>query len=224
MSNTMRTLIFIASLFFFLLFFITVNYLLPTQFISGLPNPAVFTAALYILAYIGVLYSQALVKYLYTKSAMKGVNIIKSFPVKTGGMREKLILLVLPIIAVILPMVSTKKVTPEKLTAFVYIAVLAVILEILSRLNAKTLRLYATNKGFGINGIDFRLELSIPFSYTNAAGWYPFERIENYLAYGNKVFLYQTYDMGVIGFECDTEEVHQIKGLLIANGVPERRY
>lgn len=224
MSNTMRTLIFIVSLFFFLFFFITVNYLLPAQFISGLPNPSVFTAVLYILAYIGVLYSQAFVKYLYTKNAMKGANIIKSFPVRTGGMREKLLLLVLPIIAVILPMVSTKKVTPEKLTAFVYIAVLAVILEILSRLNAKTLRLYATSKGFAINGVDFRLELSIPLSYTNAAGWYPFERIENYLAYGNKVFLYHTYDMGVITFECDEEEVRQIKGLLIAKGVPERRY
>lgn len=224
MSNTMKTTIFIVSLFTFLFFFILVNFVIPPRLILESLNAAFIKAIIYITGYIAALYSQALMKYLYTSNAMKKTNIIKVLPVKTNELREKLIPLVLPIIAVIMPMVGKRKVSAENLWSFVYLAALVAIIEILFLVNSKSLRAYVTNKGFAVNGVDFRLELSIPFSYTNAAGWYPFERIENYQTFGNKVFLYHTYDLGVITFECRDEEVRQIKGLLISNGVPERRY
>jgi hypothetical protein len=139
-------------------------------------------------------------------------------------MRDRLILLVLPIIAILMPMVRKREVTSESLWSLAYLAVLAFIIEMLFLLNGRTLKAYVTDKGFAINGIDFRLELSIPFNYSNAVGYYPFEVIENYLAFGNKVLLYPTYDMGVITLECSEEEVRQIKGLLVSNKIPERRY
>lgn len=224
MSNTMKTIIFVVSLFTFLFFFILVNYVLPPQLILESPNAGFIKAVVYITGYIAALYTQALMKYLYTRSAMKKVKIVSILPVKTTELREKLIPLVLPVIAVVMSMVGKRKVSPENLRAIVYLAILAAIIQVLLLINSKTLKVYVTNKGFAVNGVDLRLELSISFSYTNAAGWYPFERIENYLAYEGKVFLYHTYDMGVITFECSEEETRQIKGLLIANSVPERRY
>lgn len=224
MSNSMKTIIFIISLFVFLFFFILVNYVIPPRLMLEAPNSAYIMAFVYIAGYIAAMYSQALIKYLYAKNAMKNLNIIKVIPVKSNELREKLIPLVLPIIAVVMPMVSKRAVSAGNLRSFVCLAILAVIIEILFLINNKTMKVYITNKGFAVNGVDFRLELSIPFSYTNAAGWYPFERIENYLAFGNKVILYQTYDMGVITFDCSEEEVRQVKGLLVANKVPERRY
>ena len=217
MSNTMKTIIFVVSLFAFLFFFILANYVLS-------PNADFIKAVVYITGYIAALYTQALMKYLYTRSVMKKANIISVLPVKTNELREKLIPLVLPVIAVVMPMVGKREVSPENLKSFVYLVILAAIIQVLFLINSRTLKVYVTNKGFAVNGVDLRLELSISFSYTNAAGWYPFERIENYLAYENKVFLYHTYDMGVITFECSEEETRQIKGLLIANSVPERRY
>ncbi len=216
MSNSMKTIIFIISMFVFLFVFIVVNYVIPTGF--------VLEAFIYLAAYIAVLYSQALIKYLYTKNALKSQAVIKVFPVKATELRALLITLVLPIIAVLMPVVSRRSITAESLKSFMFLAVLAALIQLLFNINSRSMRVYVTDKGFAINGVDLRIELSIPFSYTNAAGWYPFERIENYLAYGNKVFLYQTYDMGVITFECSEEEVRQIKGLLVAKGVPERRY
>lgn len=224
MNNTMRTIIFIVSLFAFLFFFILINTILPPQAILGSPNAAMLVSLLYLAGYIIALYSQALIKYLYTRNHMKGLNIIKVFPAKSFEMRDRLILLTLPIIAVILPMVRKREVTTESLWFLAYLAVLALIIEVLFLINSRTIKAYITDKGFAINGVDFRLELSIPFSYANAVGWYPFERIENYLAFGNKVLLYPTYDMGVITLECSEEEVKQIKGLLVSKKVPERRY
>lgn len=224
MSNTMRTIIFIVSLFTFLLFFIFINQIAPPGAILDSPNAAMLVPILYIAGYIVALYSQALIKYFYTRKHMKGLNVVKVLPAKSFAMRDRLIILMLPIIAVIMPMVQKREVTAEYLGSLVYLAVLAVIIEVLFFINNRTLKAYVTDKGFAINGIDFRLELSIPFSYTNAVGWYPFERIENYLAFGNKVLLYPTYDMGVITLECSEEEVRQIKGLLVSKKIPERRY
>jgi hypothetical protein len=198
--------------------------MIPPQVLLDSPRAAMLAAMLYIAGYLTAMYAQAAMKYLYTKSHMKGLNIIKVLPAKTFEMRDRLIIFTLPIIAIFLPMVRKREVTTEDLWSIAYLAVFALIIEALFLLNGRTLKAYVTDKGFAINGVDFRLELSIPFSYSNAVGWYPFERIENYLAFGNKVQLYQTYDMGVITLECSEEEVKQIKGLLVSKKIPERRY
>ncbi|HWR60446.1 MAG TPA: hypothetical protein VN580_02480 [Clostridia bacterium] len=224
MSNAMKTVTFIVSLFVFLFFFIAVNYLLPPLLMTESPYAGLLKALIYAAGYIAAMYSQAFIKHLYTKNAMKGSNVIKVLPVKAGEFRALLIALVLPLIAVMMPMVSKRKITGVNLRSLAFLLVLAAVIQLLFLINNKSLKLYVTNKGFAVDGTDLRLELTIPFSYTNAAGWYPFERIENYLTYGTRVTLYQTYDMGMLSFECSEEETRQIKGLLVANGIPERRY
>lgn len=220
----MKTIIFTISLFVFLIFFIAVNYLLPPSLVAAVPNAGLLKALIYTAGYIAAMYSQAYVKHLYTRNSLKSRTVIKVLPAKANGIRPLLIALILPLIAVLMPIVSRRKISQSDLIPMVYLLVLAAVIYLLFRISSKSLKVYVTNKGFAVDGTDLRLELTIPFSYTNAVGWYPFERIENYLVYGTKVVLYQTYDMGVLEFECDGEEVRQMKGLLIANGVPERRY
>lgn len=217
MSNTMKMLVFIISLFAFLLFFTIINFIIPV-------NHFIIKALLYILSYIAALYTQALIKRRYTMSLIKDMDIIGAFPGKSFEIRDRIILLILPLIAVVMPIVNKRTFTRESLWSLAALAVLAVILEVLLYINGRTMKILVTGKGFAVLGIDFRLELSIPFSYTNAAGWYPFERIESYMEYSSKVLLYSTYDMGVIIIECIRDEMKQIIGLLKANGVPARRY
>jgi len=224
MSNTMKTVTFVISMFIFLIFFITVNYLLPSGLVSGTPNVGLLKAAIYGAGYIAAMYSQAYVKHLYTRNALKGLTVLKVLPSRAHELRALLIALILPLIAVLMPMVSKRSISRGNLLSMVYLLALAAVIYLLFQTSSRSLKVYVSNKGFAVDGIDLRLELTIPFSYTNAAGWYPFERIENYLVYGTKVVLYQTYDMGLLEFECSGEEARQIKGLLVANGVPERRY
>lgn len=224
MSNAMKTLFFIISLLVFLTFFIFINMLFPPQALPYAPKAAVFKALLYMLGYIATMYTQALLKYLYTKKRMSNLNVLITLPAKAFELRDRLILLTLPLIAVLMPMVSKRAVTAEGLRSLVYLAVLALVIEGLYQLNSRTIKAYISDKGIAINGADFRLELSVSFSYTNAVGWYPFESLGSYLMVNNKVTLYPTYDMGIIELECSEEEARQIKGLLISKGVPERRY
>jgi hypothetical protein len=224
MNNTMRTIIFIVSLFAFLFFFIAINAVFPSQSVLNPGNIAVLVPVLYIAGYIVALYTQALIKYLYTKKRMAGTNTVIEVPAKSFELRDRLVILTLPILAVLLPIVQRRQVNAESLRNLVFLVILAIVIEVLFFINSKTLKAYVTDKGFAVNGIDFRLELSIPFSYTNAVGWYPFERIDNYLAFENKVLLYSTYDLGAITLECNEEQLKQIKGLLIAKKIPVRKY
>ncbi|HYE81504.1 MAG TPA: hypothetical protein VEG39_04965 [Clostridia bacterium] len=224
MSNTMKTVVFLTSLFTFLLLFTLINFVIPFQAPSASAGTVLFAALLYIISYIAALYSQALIKYFYIRNMMRDLNIFKTFPARSFEIRDRIILLILPIIAVLMPMVSKRAVTRESLWSLAGLAALAITLEVLFFINNRTMKIHVTSKGFAISGIDFRLELSVPFSYTNAVGWYPFERIENHLVYNGKVLLYPSYDMGVITIECSEEEAKQIKALLVSNRVPERRY
>jgi hypothetical protein len=224
MSNSMRTVIFMVSLVVFLLFFAVANFIIPPTVRLDSPYSFAVSPLLYIIGYIAALYTQAFMKQLYTANYMKGSNILKVFPVKAYGMRERLIILTLPFIAVLMPIVGSRKVTSGTFIALAAFVLLEIIIEILFYLNAKTIKAYITDRGIGIKGLDFRLELSIPFSYTNAVGWYPYERLENYTALGNKLTLYHSYDMGSIELECSEEELRQLIGLLVSKNIPKRRY
>lgn len=224
MTNTIKTIIFIVSLFVFIFFFMAINTIIPADILLDSPNAGVTAAILYAAGYIIVLYAQALMKYLYTRKHMNALNVMKVFPASAFEVRDRLIILVLPLLAVILPIVRSRVFTGESLRNLAYLAVLSVIIEILYRVNKSTLRAYIGDKGVAVNGIDFRLELSIPLSYSNAVGFYPYEKIENFLALHDRVIIYQTYDFGTITIKCSEEDSKQIKGLLLSKKIPERRY
>lgn len=226
MTNTMKTITFIVSLFVFIFFFIIVNMIIPVQVLLELPNAAFTAAALYMAGYIVALYSQALIKYLYTRNRMKveALSIISSFPAPAFEMRDRLLILALPFLAVLLPIVRQRSFTADSARSLLYLAVLALIIEVLYFLNKRTVKVYVGDKGIAVSGIDFRLELSVPLSYSNAIGYYPFEMIENFLALNDKVILYQTYDFGTITINCSEEEARQLKGLLVSKKIPVRRY
>ncbi|MGE5630450.1 MAG: hypothetical protein ACM3TR_05045 [Caulobacteraceae bacterium] len=224
MTNTMKTIIFIVSLFVFIFFFIFISFIMSPGALVNSPYAALTAGILYMSGYIIALYSQALIKYLYVRNRLKTANIIKTFPVSSFSVRDRLIIMILPLLAVILPIVQKRAFTAESLKALIYVVVLALIIELLYYLNKRTLKAYVTDKGIAVNGIDFRLELSIPFSYSDAAGFYPYERIENYLALNDQIIIYQTYDFGTITIKCSGEDVRQIKGLLVSKKIPERSY
>lgn len=224
MTNTMKAIAFITSLFVFIFFFIIVNTVVPAGTLLESPNAALISALLYMAGFIIVLYTQALVKYLYYRKNTRAFNIMKTFSVATFEVKDRLLILLLPLLAVLLPMLGQKSITADSLRSLLYVAILALIIEILYRLNSITLKAYIGDKGVAVGGIDFRLELPLHISYNNAVGFYPYDRIENYLALSDKVIIYQTYDFSTITINCSEEDVRQIKGLLASKKIPERRY
>jgi len=224
MKNTRKAIAFIVSLYVFIFFFMILNTFIPTESLLESPNSALAKAALYITGYIIALYSQALIKYIFVKKQMKSLNISMSFPGASFELRDRLFILLLPLLAVIIPMISQRAVSADSLRSLLYVAVLALIIEVLYLLNKRTVKIHIGDKGIAVSGIDFRIEFSIPLNYKNAVGFYPYDRIDNYLALNDEIIIYHTYDFGPIAIKCTPEEVRQIRGLLVSKRIPEKRY
>ncbi len=224
MTNTMKTVLFIISMFVFILFFMASSALNLSAAIVNSPYAAILTSSLYIAGYIAALLSQALGKHLYTGNRLKSTNVYLTVKASFFAWRDRIVLLLLPVLAVMLPMVRQRTVTKSALAGLLAIAVLMAVIELLLYVGSKSLRVHFTDKGIAVTGFDIRLELSVPFNYHNAVGYYPYERIESFLAFNDKVMIYQTFDFGVIQMTCDPEEVKQIKGLLVSKRIPEKRY
>lgn len=224
MRNTMKTIIFIISLFVFLFFLIIVNLLVPIEGLLESSDAVHKLAALYISGYLIALYTQAIIKFLYTRKHIKTLKILKSFPAYAFDTRDRLLILALPFIAVILPIVSRRSFNADRLWSLFYLLVLVLVIEILYRLNRKTVKVHIGDKGVAVSGIDFRIELSMPLSYRNAVGFYPYEYIDNYLALNDKIIIYQSYDFGTITINCTGEEMKQIIELLVSKKIPVRKY
>ena len=224
MRNTVKTIIFIISLFVFLFFLIFVNLIIPIGKLLESPNAVHKLAALYISGYLIALYTQAIIKFMYSRNNMKTLKILKSFPAYAFEVRDRLLILTLPFIAVILPMVGQRAFTADSIWSLFYLLVLILAIEILYRLNRKTVKVHIGDKGVAVSGIDFRIELSMPLSYRNAVGFYPYEYIDNYLVLNDKIVLYQSYDFGTITIDCTGEDMKQIIGLLVSKNIPVRKY
>lgn len=224
MTNTMKTIIFIISMFVFILLFIIINALNLSAALLNNPYANVLTNTLYIAGYVLAILTQAFAKQLYTKNQVRTANRIKTVQVSMFAWRDRIILLLLPVLAVMLPLVRQRAFTKSALGGLLSIAALIAIIEILLFIGSKSLRVHFTDRGIAVTGFDIRLELSVPFNYHNAVGYYPYERIVNFLAFNDKVMIYHTYDFGVIEMTCDPEEVKQIKGLLLSKKIPEKKF
>ena len=224
MTNTMKTLIFIASMFVFIGIYTLISTVI-TAFAATIPAFALFAlyAAFLVIAYIAALYSQALIKYKYTEKKLKSAEIALKLPLSPFKFNERLVAYVLPALAVFVPMFSGNPMSPGSIISVASLIILIIIVELLFYLNSKRMHVYITNKGIAIMGTDIRFELGLPLNYTNLSGFYPYERIDNFLAFPDRVIIYQLFDYNVVTIMCSAEESTIIKGLMMKNHVEEKK-
>lgn len=222
MKNTMKSLVFIVSFFSFLILISLSNYILYplfNNFQQVIYISYVFTA----LSFIALLFVQAYTRRIYVNKLLRNSNIL--FKVKCEAARpiDKVLLYVLPAIAVFYPLIAKRVFDTYTIAQLLIFAALIAAIEIILLFTKRTMEASITDRGIAISGIDIRIELPINANYPNASGFYPYERLLSFLFVNNEVFIEQGYDLSVIKFKCSPEEARMLKGLLLKNGVEETR-
>ena len=222
MNNTMKNIVFIASLFSFLFLFILFNYIL-TIFFNNYQPPIYISYSFAAISFIIILFVQAYVRKLYVKRSLKASTILFEVECQTIRILDKILIYVLPGVIVLLPLLY--KPIFDILTQFKIGMFLGLILiiELILSATKKTMKASITVQGIAITGIDLRLEIPISANYTNGSGFYPWERIHSFLIVNNEIFIEQSFDLGTIKLKASTDQLKQLKGLLIKNGVDESR-
>lgn len=225
MSNAMKTLTFIISLIAYFIYLSISSAIINALLASG--NIGLAVIAVYISSALGiftVLYTQAGIKYWYASRALKDATVHVTLPLGKYRVTDRLLVYMLPALAVIVPFVQTRSLSAIKLDALLFVAVVIFIIEVLFSINGKTTKAYLTNKGLVIRGIDLRLEIPFPSNYHNPTGHYPFERILYFVDLNDKVIIEQSHDLGVITLTGDSETLKQVKGVLLANKVRQKKF
>ncbi len=225
MANSRKTIVFIISL---IAYFIYLS--ISRAFISSM-IAATDTILAVVFVYIGsaigifvVLYTQAAVKYFYTSRFLRTAKVFATVPIEKVRFLDRLMIYILPALSIIVPLMQTRSLSAVTPDSLIFTAAVIVIVEILFIVHKNSMMAYVTDKGILIRGIDLRLELPISSNYSNPSGYFHFERIINFLDLNDRLQIEQSYDLGVITLKGDPETLKQIKAVLLANKVIQKKY
>ncbi len=224
MSNSMKTLLFLISLLVIFTYF-TLTSGLSLYIVENTSGISTYYLINFVtlLGFIAMLYTQAIGRIVYTRNALKKLNVISVIPIPTRRVIDRLVVYSFPFVITIMPIITNRAISLSDVTTIVSLLIFIIIVEILFYLNSKTMKLFVTNNGFVIKGIDIRLDTPFPSNYKNPSGYYPFERIISFMDMNDKFVLYHSYDAGFIEVSADREELNKLKGLLISKKVIEKR-
>jgi hypothetical protein len=174
--------------------------------------------------FIILLYTQALVRNLYINNKLKKTNLLFALSVNPFRRSDRYVIFVFPIIGIATSIIRNKAFTYSNMASLAVFAAFVIVIEVLFLIHSKSMKIFVTNKGFVIKGLDLRMELPVPTHYQNASGYYPYNKIDAFLMLDGSIQLYHHYDIGIISIPCVGDEAKQIKGLLVANKIPDKRF
>lgn len=225
MANSMKTIVFIISLIAYFIYLSISSTFINAAIASG--NAGYTIALIYISSGIGilvVLYTQAAVKYWFAGRGLKGAKVYVKLPLEKPRLTDRLLVYFLPALAIIAPIVQTRSLASITWQAVLFFLVMIGFLEILFMVHGRSMKAYITNKGIVVRGIDLRLEIPIPSNYHNPSGNFTFRRIITFLDLNDRLLVEQSYDMGTITLKGDTDALKQIKGVLLANEIRQKKF
>lgn len=216
MKGTIKTLIFIASMFIFLGLFVFIGR-------AVMHLPPYYTTIGGLSAFLLALMVQGLLKHLYIVPRMKKSGIILSLPVRTIRFKDRVTAAVLPFFAVFSSWFYAKPTSEQLMPSILVFIGFLVLLEILLRLGEATMKLHFTTSGVAISGYDFRPEYTLPFTADNLPGIYEYDRLVNFVATEDSVLLTQYFDSNRIIVKTNEDNLRKIVGLLMSRNVmPEK--
>lgn len=225
MKNSMKTIVFIISLLAYFIYSTISSIFVRSALLSG--NLSYASIVLYLSSAIGIfviLYTQAGVKHYYTSKYLMPAKVYLKLPMPKFRLADRLLVYLLPSLSILIPFALTRKLSSITPQSIIFVVSIIIIMEFLFHINSKTMKAYITDKGIIIKGIDLRLELPFPSNYRNPSGYYPFERIINFLDLNDRILIEQSYDLGTITLKADSEALKQIKGVLLANNVRQKKF
>jgi hypothetical protein len=171
-----------------------------------------------------LLYVQAAVKYWLASKSLKDATVHVKLHIGKFRLVDRVLVYFLPALGIIMPVIQTRSFSVITMQSILFLISLIIILEILFYVNSKTMKVYLTNKGLTIRGIDLRLEIPLPSNYRNPSGYFPFNRIITFLDLNDKLLVEQSYDLGNIILQSDAETLKKVKAVFIANGIKQKKF
>ena len=224
MPNSVKTLNFIISLIVYLIYYTLAEFALTAANVQPSPEAAPYLVnTIAVIGFYVVLFAQAFFRRIYSYRYLSKAVVILTYRIKAFRFYDRLLIYLFPAIGFFIPIVQGGSFNTNNLITLGFFILFIAATELIFKLNAGAMKLYATDSGFGIEGFDLRLDLPIPNNYPNGSGFYSFERIEAYQAAMDRILLYQSFDLGVITIPCEGEANRQLKALLISKRVPEKR-
>ena len=216
MKSTIKTLIFIASMFIFLGLFVILG-----RFMIGLP--VYYTTAAGLFAFLIALGIQGLLKNIYMVPRIKKHGIIMSFPVKSIALKDRVTAIVLPFFAVFSTWFYSKPDSETIYPSIIAFLVFLMLMELILKIGETTMLMSFTSEGVGVTGYDFRPEYTLPFTANNLPGFYEYDRIVNFVIKEDSIILTQYYDSNKLMLQADEESMRKIVGLLMSRNIlPEK--
>lgn len=225
MSNSMKTVVFIISLIAYFIYLSISSVFINAAINTGSQGYAALvifvTSALGILV---MLYTQAAVKYWYATKPLRNATVHVKLPLGKFRLTDRILVYFIPALSLIIPILQTRSFTTITWPSILFLVIVIVLVEILFFINSKTMKAYITNKGIIVRGIDLRLEIPIPSNYHNPSGYFPFNRIITFLDLNDKLLVEHNHDLGSIVLKADAATLKQVKAVLIANGVKQKKF
>lgn len=224
MSSSMKTGVFLLSLLAIFIYFTLTSGL--SAFIN---NTFSQQTAYYIInfivmfGFIAMLFTQAFVRILFVKKKLRNYTILDTIHVNTARLIDRIGVYAFPAIITLLPIYRNKKIYPSDIATLISLLILILLIEFLFYLFGKTMKIYITNNGFAIMGMDLRLDTPLPSSFMNPTGFYSIERLVDFVDMNDTMEISQSYDSGKIIIKSTTDQIKKIKGLLLANKVVQRK-
>lgn len=216
MKSTIKTLIFITSMFIFLGLFVILG-----RFMISLP--VYYTTAAGLFAFLLALGIQGLLKNIYMVPRVKKHGIIMSYPVKSIALKDRVTAVILPFFAVFSTWFYSKPDGETIYPSIIAFLVFLMLMEILLKIGETTMRMHFTAEGVGITGYDFRPEYTLPFTANNLPGLYEYDRIVNFVIKDDSIILTQYFDSNKLILKVDEEAMRKIVGLLMSRNIlPEK--
>jgi hypothetical protein len=221
----MKTVVFIISL---------IAYFIYLSISSVFVNAAIHTGSqgyaalvIFITSALGILvmlYAQAAVKYWYASKHLRDAAIHVKLPLGKFRLTDRILVYFIPALSLIIPIAQTRSLSAITWPLVLFLVIVIILVEILFYINSKTMKAYITNKGIIVRGIDLRLEIPIPSNYHNPSGYFPFKRIITFLDLNDKLMIEHSHDLGSIILKADSDTLKQVKAVLIANGIKQKKF
>ena len=217
MKNTIKTLIFIASLFIFLGIFVGIGRLI-------IDLPSYYTTAAGLASFILALGVQGLLKHIYIIPRIKSHVVLMSFPVKTIMLKDRLTAAIIPFFAVFSSWFYARPASETIISSITVFVIFLILLEMLLKFGESTMQIYFTTIGVGVSGYDFRPEFTLPFTVNNLPGIYEYDRIVHFTSKEDTIVLAQYFDSNRLIVKASEEDLKKIVGLLIGKKILPEKY
>ncbi|MCT4662985.1 MAG: hypothetical protein N4A40_14100 [Tissierellales bacterium] len=223
MKSSKKIILFSSAFFISLTFLMLISNIF--RFINPVLNP-ITVWAIYSFTFFFFIWCYSFLRHNTLKRSLAGKTVYATANLSTFTFREKSWLYLFPILIYFLPSMMNRSIKYISLSMIVMFVFTMVILELFIRLSQNSMKIYFTNEGILINGIDLRLPVPRIYGsvFHNDSGFHEYSEFKEYFPLPNQVDIYRPYDLGAIHVLTSGDSAKQIQGILSKNKLKIKKF